>query len=160
MNIDLRTISSEGPKHLELMLEDGWWQQDKLDNQIEGIIKPIAAKIDVYKAGEKFVLDGEMTGSLKVVCDRCLNSFEKEIKADFKLFFTPPAQYDTKAEIELQEEDLETGFFNGEEINLDNIFKEQVYLTLPIKTLCREECRGLCPGCGVDLNTQNCLCKK
>jgi uncharacterized protein len=160
MNIDLRTISSEGPKHLELMLEDGWWQQDKLDNQIEGITKPISTKIDVYKAGERFVLEGEMTGSVKVVCDRCLNFFEKEVKADFKLFFTPPARYDTKAEIELLEEDLETGFFNGEVINLDDIFREQLYLTLPIKSLCREECRGLCPGCGVDLNMQNCQCKK
>jgi uncharacterized protein len=160
MNIDLRTISTEGPKHLDLMLENGWWQQDKLDNQIEGIAKPIAAKIDIYKAGERFVLEGEMSGAVMVVCDRCLNSFEKEIKADFKLFFTPPARYDTKTEIELLEEDLETGFINGEEINLDNIFREQLYLSLPIKTLCREDCRGLCPGCGVDLNTQNCQCEK
>jgi uncharacterized protein len=160
MNIDLRTISSEGPKHLELILEDGWWQQDKPDDQIEGITRPIIAKVDISKAGERFVLEGSIAGAVKVVCDRCLNSFEKDVKADFKLFFTPPARYDTKAEIELLEEDMEIGFINGEEINLDNIFREQIYLSLPIKNLCKEDCRGLCPGCGVDLNIQNCQCKK
>jgi uncharacterized protein len=160
MNIDLRIISSEGPKHLELILEDGWWQQDKLDDQIDGITRPITAKIDIYKAGERFVLEGAIAGSVSVMCDRCLGSFEKDVKTEFKLFFTPPARYDTKAEIELLEEDLDTGFINGEEINLDNIFREQIYLSLPIKNLCKEDCRGLCPGCGVDLNIQNCKCKK
>jgi uncharacterized protein len=160
MNIDLRTISSEGAKHLELILEDGWWQQDKQDDQIEGIAKPIVSKVDIYKAGDKFVLEGDMAGAVSVRCDRCLAAFEKGIKTGFKLFFTPPARYDTKAEIELLEEDLETGFINGEEINLDDIFREQLYLSLPIKSLCKEECLGLCPVCGTDLNIQACKCEK
>jgi uncharacterized protein len=65
-----------------------------------------------------------------------------------------------KAEIELLEEDLETGFISGDEIELDDIFKEQLYLALPIKSLCREGCLGLCPICGTDLNIQRCQCIK
>jgi uncharacterized protein len=160
MIIDLRTISSEGPKHFELTLEDGWWQLDKQDDQIEGIMKPIASKIDIHKAGDKFVLEGDMAGSVRIRCDRCLAAFEKELKTDFKLFFTPPSRYDTKAEIELLDEELETGFINGEEINLDDVFREQIFLSLPIKSLCKEGCLGLCPICGTDLNLQSCQCKK
>jgi uncharacterized protein len=160
MIIDLKTISTEGPKHLELSLDKGWWHSDGQNDRIEGIAAPITARVDIGKIGDKFVLEGDMTGSVKIRCDRCLNDFENEIETSFKLFFTQQSRYETKAEIELLEEDMETEFINGEELNLDDIFREQLYLALPIKSLCKEECLGLCPICGTDLNVQGCLCRK
>jgi uncharacterized protein len=160
MIIDLRTISTDGPKHFELSLDKGWWHSDGQNDRIEGIAAPIAARVNVDKTGDKFVLEGDMAGSVRIRCDRCLNDFESEIRTSFKLFFTQSSRYEKKAEVELLEEDMETGFINGEEINLDDIFREQLYLTLPIKSLCKEECLGLCPICGTDLNVQGCQCIK
>jgi len=160
MIIDLRTIPQDGPKHFELCLERGWWHPDGQDDQIMGISAPIIARVDIYKAGDKYVLEGDMAGSVKIKCDRCLNAYDNEIKTGFKLFFAQLSRHVNQAEIELLEEDMDMGFINGEELNLDDIFKEQLYLSLPIKSLCKEECLGLCPLCGVDLNIQNCQCRK
>jgi uncharacterized protein len=160
MIIDLKTIPPDESKHLDLTLERGWWHSDGENDQIMGISDPITAGIDIYKAGDKFVLEGGMTGSVTIRCDRCLAAFENEVKTRFKLFLAQPSQQVIKAEIELLEEDMETEFINGDEINLDEIFKEQLYLSLPIKCLCREGCLGLCPQCGTDLNVQQCQCRK
>jgi uncharacterized protein len=159
MIIDLKTIPLDVPKHFEFCLEKGWWNPENPNDQIIGISDPIKVRIDVYKAGDKYVLEGDLAGSIKISCDRCLEDYDLEIKTGFKLFFTQPSRYGTKAEIELLEEDMETGFINGDDIELDDIFREQLYLSLPIKSLCREECQGLCPVCGTDLNLQRCNCR-
>ena len=56
-------------------------------------------------------------------------------------------------------EDLAYEFFDGEVIEIDQLVAEQIFLTLPVKVLCSEECKGLCPGCGANLNDEACRCK-
>jgi len=160
MIIDLKTIPQDAPKHLELCLEKGWWQPDRQDDQIIGISNTIVVSVEMYKVGLRYVLEGNMSGSIKILCDRCLNDYDTEIKTSFKLFFTHQSQYTNKVEVELLEEDLETGFINDEKIDLDDILREQLYLALPIKSLCREDCLGLCPSCGMNLNIESCQCNK
>ena len=58
------------------------------------------------------------------------------------------------------EEDMEVDFIRGEEIDLDEIIRENMYLSLPIKLLCREECLGLCSNCGRNLNNGDCHCRQ
>jgi uncharacterized protein len=65
-----------------------------------------------------------------------------------------------EAELELLEEDMEVEFIHGETVDLDAIIREQVYLALPMKNVCREDCAGLCPVCGANLNEGPCSCKK
>jgi len=71
-----------------------------------------------------------------------------------------PPQEIEKDEVELLEEDMEIGFITGDHLNLDEVVKEQIYLSLPIKKICREDCPGLCPDCGTNLNKGNCTCDK
>ena len=59
---------------------------------------------------------------------------------------------------ELEEEDLDLSFYEGEEIDLSPLVQEQIILALPTRPLCRESCKGLCPQCGVNLNVQTCTC--
>jgi uncharacterized protein len=158
--IDLRAIPLEGPRHFEFCLEKGWWHPEEEDDQIFGVSSPIISRVDIYKSGDKYVLEGDMAGVVSVRCDRCLGAYDHDIKTGFKLFFALPARSANKAEMELMEEDMETGFIDGETINLNDIFKEQLYLSLPIKSLCREDCPGLCPMCGADLNVEACRCKR
>jgi uncharacterized protein len=63
------------------------------------------------------------------------------------------------AEIELLEDDMEVGFIKGEEIDLDDVIKEQLFLSLPIKSLCKTECPGLCHICGSNRNNGDCGCE-
>ena len=101
-----------------------------------------------------------MSGMLKASCDRCLEPYEIELSHKFKVFLASPPEENEKDEVELLDEDMEIGFITGEQLNLDEVVKEQIYLSLPIKIICREDCPGLCPDCGTNLNKGDCTCDK
>ena len=63
-------------------------------------------------------------------------------------------------ETELAEEDMEVDFVKGEEIDLADMLREQIYLSLPVKLICHSDCRGICPKCGINLNTGQCRCRQ
>ena len=67
--------------------------------------------------------------------------------------------YKGEAEVELLENDLNLDFINDNFLELDQIIREQLILNLPMKTLCRKECKGLCPLCGSNLNAGTCSCR-
>jgi uncharacterized protein len=66
--------------------------------------------------------------------------------------------FDEDAEIELNEKDTQTAFFTGTKLPIGEILREQVLLALPMKALCRVDCKGLCPTCGINLNSGTCDC--
>ena len=68
------------------------------------------------------------------------------------------ADYESSSTAALSEEELSVSVFDGESIDVDEIVKEQILLAVPARTLCREDCQGMCPECGVDLNTGQCNC--
>ena len=159
MIIDLKSIPREGTRSFEFILDKDWWRPSIENDQVLGLNTPLMVKVKIYRAGDKYVLDGYLEGSIHVMCDRCLESYQRDVKADFKLFLVLPPPDMEKAEIELLEEDMEVGFIRDEEIDLDEVIQEQLYISLPIKSLCRENCLGLCPTCGSNLNNGACHCK-
>jgi len=60
--------------------------------------------------------------------------------------------------MELQKEDLDKEFYDGEVIDLDAIIQHQIILAIPFYPLCREDCKGLCPHCGINKNQETCQC--
>lgn len=159
MIVDLRTIP-EGTRSFHFVLEEDWWGSDGQRDQIQGIDTPVQVKIELYKAGDKYVLDGALSGGLQVVCDRCLEAYHRELRTAFRVFLALPLPETDQTEIELAEKDLEIDFIRGEEIDLDEIIREQIYLSLPMKSLCSQNCQGLCPVCGSNLNAGNCKCHR
>jgi len=97
---------------------------------------------------------------MQIKCDRCIDTFHMDLEHDFRAFLTPPESKANKMEIELLEEDMEVGFIDGASIDLGEIIREQVYLSLPLKTICSDRCLGLCPLCGCNLNLKTCNCNK
>lgn len=93
-------------------------------------------------------------------CSRCLAAFPFPVRAQTKLTMcrVSPEQFQ-KEELELSLEDLESSYFEGEEIDFAQLVHEQIVLSFPIKPLCHEECKGLCPACGVDKNVEPCRCE-
>jgi len=120
--------------------------------------QPLHTEAKVLKVGQSFFLKGNVKTTLRLTCVRCLNDFSFPISSSFDLTLSPLKKAPTEEEIELKEEDMESNFFEGGEIHLSEIACEQVFLEIPYKPLCHEDCRGLCPVCGKDLNLSACHC--
>jgi len=157
MIINLKPISQE-PKEFDFVLEPEWWKPSDIDDQIIGLDGPLKVKIGIYPVEDKYMLKGEFSGGIKVACDRCLEPFHHPLHAEFQLFFTLSTPEMSEEETELNEEDLEIIFLETEELELDDVIREQIYLSLPMKFMCKENCLGLCRSCGINLNQGKCQC--
>lgn len=160
MIIDLKSIPGEGIKSFKFTLARDWWAHEKNNDQIEAIESPINVKIEIYRVGQKYVLNGVFEGTLRVVCDRCLGTYCQEVESVFNSFLIPAPEDIEKVELELMEDDMEAIFVKDDEVDLHDIIREQLYLSLPIKCLCRNNCLGLCSKCGCNLNENTCECIK
>jgi len=100
-----------------------------------------------------------LAGRLQLRCGRCLEPYENLIAADFDLVIVPEAVEFGSGEIELTEEDLELFYAEEGKAHLAEIAREQLYLNLPLKPICHEDCQGLCPTCGGNRNRIQCGCR-
>jgi uncharacterized protein len=158
VKLDLKTIGQE-PKEYQLVLDPGWWEREGDRGAVHALDTPLTFQATIYRAGGKFVLEGRLQGALRLSCDRCLDTYRFEMKSNFRLFLAMPAPQKTEEEIELSDEDMMTDFITGEEIDVEEIIREQVFLSMPMKSVCRPTCAGLCPKCGANLNLGPCGCQ-
>lgn len=116
-------------------------------------------------AGTAELLDGQIriAGSLEtkveLVCARCLEPVVEDVSRSFDLFYAPTPKDARHREDQLKSDDTEIGFFEGDGLFLADVVREQVLLALPVKVICRSDCRGLCPACGANLNHEECRCE-
>jgi uncharacterized protein len=158
MIIDLQTITEE--TEFSEVLEEGWWHPGARDDQILGLDAPLRVTVKVSKAVDKFLVTGTLRGGLRIRCDRCLEPFHRDIQSQFHVYLIVPREGADQEEIQLLDEDMEVDFIKGDTIDLSEIVREQIYLMLPMRSICVESCRGLCPACGANLNEGPCLCRK
>jgi uncharacterized protein len=121
---------------------------------------PLRGEARAWKAGQSVVIQGSIQTALRLQCVRCLKEFSSPISSAFDLTLLPTKEDSSEEEIELKEDDMESSFFEGGEIRLSELACEQVFLDMPTQPLCQEECKGLCPVCGKDLNLDPCLCQQ
>jgi uncharacterized protein len=129
------------------------------DQDAYRVAAPVALGFDVYKDKDQFRLVGRVQTTLELPCSRCLEGFRWPIDAAFDLRYQPHAANTGEGERAIEEDDLTTAFYERDEIDLGQLMREQFYLALPMKPLCRDDCRGLCPTCGANLNHGACGCK-
>jgi uncharacterized protein len=92
-------------------------------------------------------------------CDRCLEPVPVDLSNSFDVFYRPAPKTGTPGEVALDEGEAEIGFYQGSGIELGDILREHVLLSLPMQLVCSEDCRGICPTCGVNRNTGACRCE-
>jgi DUF177 domain-containing protein len=119
---------------------------------------PLEANAVADLVGSEIRIRGHVRARLSAQCDRCLEPIEIPIDCDFDLSYRPVANIAREEEIEVPKDELGVGFFSGDGIALAEVITEQVVLAAPMKRLCREDCRGLCPVCGADRNRVECHC--
>ena len=121
---------------------------------------PVSLAFDIFKDKEQFRLVGGVQTTLELPCSRCLESFTLPVEQTFDLRYQPHARNTGEGEREIEEDDLTTAFYEDDEIDLGQLMREQFYLALPMKPLCADDCKGLCPLCGTNLNGGACRCKR
>jgi uncharacterized protein len=131
------------------------------DREIE-FLEPVSTILRATWAGDMIEVQGQSTTRVKLPCSRCLSPQEVPVEANYELTFVRQlpsvTEGDADEEVELSAEDLGLVEFQGEEIDLREAIQEQVILALPLRALCDEACRGLCPHCGANLNETGCQC--
>jgi uncharacterized protein len=103
-------------------------------------------------------IKGKLATSVEVACARCLDPVVHPVDRTFDLLYRPIGIDSGHAELSVTDAEAEIGYYEGEGLLLEDTLREQVLLALPLKSICREDCKGLCPHCGKNLNEVQCSC--
>jgi uncharacterized protein len=127
------------------------------------IVKGRAELLEEHEGRGKKIEDIRLVGSfstrLGVSCARCLEPVTREAAREFDLLYRPEGVDAGHDEISVTQAEAEIGYYTGEGLLLEDFLREQVLLAVPLKTVCREDCKGLCPHCGKNRNVESCSCK-
>ncbi len=155
MRIELENLERGGGLFAESYAPDAL----KFDEHDLRLLEPVTVAGRVRRRDKEVELRGKLATRLAIPCGRCLKSVELPIEVAFTERFTPAVAWKDEEQHELEAEDLDLAVFDGEAIELDDLVKEEIILSLPGHVLCQEECKGLCPHCGADLNVSSCDCE-
>ncbi len=122
------------------------------------VVAPVDLAFEIMKDKDRFRLVGDVRTTLELGCSRCVEAFQLPVASHFDLRYWPMTEAAGESEAELGKDDLETSYYTDDQVDLNELMREQFYLALPMKPLCQENCRGLCPQCGTNLNASGCSC--
>jgi uncharacterized protein len=135
----------------EIQYEEGLRQATSLEVQGE-------AELLAHTLGE-IRIQGHLKTRMVAACDRCLEPAEFPIDSDFDLFYRPAKRKGFEEEVEIDEGETEIAFYDGGGVELKEVLREFVLLSMPMQRICGESCRGICPACGQNRNLANCGCE-
>ena len=116
---------------------------------------PILVDVRVNRTGHRYLLEGTVTTTVAFECDRCVAQFTRQVSGSYRMYYVQDPQDMGGAdpsEVQVVPGDLTF-------IDVSDDVRQTAVLTIPLKVLCRDDCRGLCPKCGTNLNEQQCDCK-
>lgn len=135
------------------LLDEGWQQIGDLRSSGE------AELVDPFGVREIHIR-GAIHGELEVPCARCLEPTRVPLTVPIDLYYRPMSQIAREEEVAISEAEAEIGFYEGGGLELADVVREQVLVALPMRSICREDCRGLCPVCGANRNGNPCSCRE
>ncbi len=157
MKIQVSLIPEEG-RRLQYTLEGDWYREYLQKSGIDFRIHPVRVEAEIHKILETVTVDVRVETALDLECGRCLEPLSLPLKSGFRYTLVPLRDQEAQKE-ELSEEDVSFSHYQDDLIDLNVLVYEQILLQVPMKPLCAEDCRGLCPQCGVRLNAETCQCR-
>lgn len=158
LKINLAILPEEG---LRLTFSEGsaWFQGCFSGGELPEF-SLVSADVDclITRSGDTIYVRGDLRAQMCQECSRCLEPATFSAGGPFA-YTLVPEKTETAEDLELSAEELETSSYRGDFIDLAPIICEQIILLAPMKVLCDENCRGLCPQCGINLNTGSCTCR-
>lgn len=159
MRINVADIKLEAGKHKTVNLETQP-ESIELGGQAVRFEQPFTGTAEIWNAGDRLLVKADVFGEATLVCSRCLGEFTEPLDVSFEEEFIELAPDEGRVEEDEEEESGRTvSFYSGDEIDLTDPLRENILLELPMKPLCDEECKGLCPTCGTNLNEGACKCE-
>ncbi len=156
LKVELRSLEQE-----DLVLEEKDWAQALgIELTPELCRDPLEIYCELSKSGDLVSAKGWVRGKMLLLCDRCLKEFESRFKSFFEVHYRPQCGSSPSEEESLAEGDLEVVYFDGEMLDIADQIRQTVLLSVPMRALCRDDCKGLCGGCGRDLNMESCRCQE
>jgi uncharacterized protein len=126
------------------------------------VTAPVDLRMTIHKDQDRFRLVGTVKSALELECSRCLEPYVLPVDREFDLRYLPSGAAEPKSddeeETEVEEDDVSITFYRDEQIDLNELLREQFYLALPMKPLHAADCKGICPQCGTNRNTAPCDC--
>lgn len=131
-----------------------------LDEETARLKKSVRVSGKVKKGIAQIDVSGEIKGEIELDCTRCLQPQSSELNIPFNVEYVTAENYTSDKEAELNKRDLEVSVYEDDQINLDELVREQILLNLPTRFYCQEDCQGLCPKCGANKNLNSCGCEE
>jgi len=124
------------------------------------IAAPVRLAFDIHKDKDTYRLTGSVQTKLEMPCSRCLEPFTWPVDEPFELTYEPRQAAQSAEEREIRDEDLSAALYDDDEIDLEQLVHERFEMSMPMKPLCTDTCKGLCPVCGINFNRGTCDCKR
>lgn len=153
MRLDLRNV--RGPSHA---VNRAFPHTAFGSDDTYAVAAPVDLSLSVRKDGDKYCLLGRLVTTVRRECCRCLEPFDVPTTVDIDVRYLPQHVNTGEGEHEISDEDLSIAFYRDDEIDLGGLVREQLQLAAPMKPLCDDSCRGLCPVCGANRNREACGC--
>lgn len=136
-------------------------EEVELEDEGARLVAPAEVAGGATRKGEEVRLRGSIRTEVELLCDRCLAPSRAPLEVEFDTRFIPQSAAAGAGEnVELLAEDLGLSAYEGDAVDLDELVREQILLALPSRRLHSEDCKGLCPKCGADLNAGHCPCER
>ena len=142
------------------MIDLGPDVRQKMALQAKGHAELIQENRGAKQIVEDIRLVGKFSTQVEVRCARCLDPVLQDVGEAFDLLYRPQGVDARGDEASISQAETEIGYYSGEGIQLEDVLREQILLALPLRIVCSESCRGLCPGCGKNLNVESCACEE
>jgi uncharacterized protein len=126
------------------------------------VVGPVDLEFDLHKDKSRFRVVGRAQAELELPCSRCLEPYRLPVDVPLDLRYAPASESESgeaSEDRDISADDTDTSYYHDDMLDLNELLREQFYLALPMKPLCREGCLGLCPQCGADRNTTSCNCQ-
>src|SRR5262245_37073860 len=170
MQFDLRQLARNGgDDRVDRTFRPAEFETPDAKDEDYTVVAPVHLVMDVHKDRDAYRVTGRVQTRLQLECGRCLEPFEIAVDSAFELRYVPESANTGsgqghpgrggEVEHEVAEDDLTTAFYKNETLDLGELMHEQFVLALPMKPLCSDVCKGLCPACGTNLNKGACDCK-
>jgi uncharacterized protein len=111
-----------------------------------------------HKLIEDIRVVGGFSTRVELACARCLEPVSCDVAKTFDLLYRPQGSDAGREELSVTAAEAEVSYYQGNGLLLEDVLREQILLALPLRAICKEECKGLCPHCGKNLNLEQCSC--
>jgi len=131
--------------------------EEPLSTEDVKLSSPVVSRLSINKVGSEIIISGRLKAAMDLQCSRCLKDFKRDLDIPVNVVYHPVEDVEAERHA-LRDDEMDMGFYKGDELDLQELIKEQVLLNGEMKPLCSDQCKGICPKCGTDLNTGQCNC--